>query len=63
MNTIDTLKQKMEQKMEQRLEQKMEQKVQRLREILASRAPLIVAYSGGVDSAYLAWTAHQVLGG
>ena len=49
--------------MEQRLEQKIEQKVQRLREILASRAPLIVAYSGGVDSAYLAWTAHQVLGG
>jgi pyridinium-3,5-biscarboxylic acid mononucleotide sulfurtransferase len=58
-NTIDTLEQKMEQKMEQRLEQK----VQRLHQILASRAPLIVAYSGGVDSAFLAWTAHQVLGG
>jgi uncharacterized protein len=24
---------------------------------------LLVAYSGGVDSAYLAWAAHQVLGG
>src|SRR5260370_18423331 len=24
---------------------------------------MIVAYSGGVDSAFLAWTAHQVLGG
>jgi uncharacterized protein len=41
----------------------MEQKVQRLHQILASRAPLIIAYSGGVDSAFLAWTAHQVLGG
>jgi len=24
---------------------------------------LLVAYSGGVDSAYLAWRAHEVLGG
>jgi uncharacterized protein len=33
-----------------------------LREILASRPRLIVAYSGGVDSAFLAWMAQEVLG-
>ena len=41
----------------------LDQKFGRLREILASRAGLVVAYSGGVDSAFLAWTAHQALGG
>ena len=40
----------------------LDRKVERLREILAGRARLIVAYSGGVDSAFLAWMAHQVLG-
>jgi uncharacterized protein len=40
----------------------LDQKSARLREILAARERLIVAYSGGVDSAFLAWTAHQVLG-
>ncbi|HEY0264529.1 MAG TPA: ATP-dependent sacrificial sulfur transferase LarE [Granulicella sp.] len=33
-----------------------------LRERLAGYARLLVAYSGGVDSAYLAWEAYQVLG-
>ena len=42
--------------------EKLEQKAARLREIVASRPGLIVAYSGGVDSEYLAWAAHQVLG-
>ena len=41
----------------------LDQKAQRLRQILAGHARLIVAYSGGVDSAFLTWTAHQVLGG
>jgi uncharacterized protein len=41
----------------------LDQKAQHLRQILASRGRLIVAYSGGVDSAFLAWTAHEVLGG
>ncbi len=41
---------------------RLDQKAQRLREILAERTRLIVAYSGGVDSAFLAWMAHQVLG-
>ena len=38
-------------------------KAERFRQILAGHARLLVAYSGGVDSAFLAWTAHQVLGG
>jgi uncharacterized protein len=29
---------------------------------LAGSGPLLVAYSGGVDSAYLAWAAHRALG-
>jgi len=41
----------------------VDQKAERLRQILAGRVRLIVAYSGGVDSAFLAWMAHQVLGG
>ena len=40
----------------------LEQKAGRLREILAGRARLIVAYPGGVDSAFLAWIAYQALG-
>jgi pyridinium-3,5-biscarboxylic acid mononucleotide sulfurtransferase len=38
------------------------EKSERLRQILAGQSRLIVAYSGGVDSAFLAWVAHQVLG-
>jgi uncharacterized protein len=41
----------------------LDQKAKRLREILGGSGCLIVAYSGGVDSAFLAWMAHQVLGG
>jgi uncharacterized protein len=33
-----------------------------LRSRLSGLPSLVVAYSGGVDSAYLAWAAHQVLG-
>jgi pyridinium-3,5-biscarboxylic acid mononucleotide sulfurtransferase len=40
----------------------LEQKNQALRERLAESGSLLVAYSGGTDSAFLAWTAHQVLG-
>jgi len=35
---------------------------QRLHDLLASFDSVIVAFSGGVDSAYLAWAATQVLG-
>lgn len=37
-------------------------KQERLFEILRGLGRVIVAYSGGTDSAYLAWAAHQVLG-
>jgi pyridinium-3,5-biscarboxylic acid mononucleotide sulfurtransferase len=40
----------------------LDQKADSLRQILAGRGRLLVAYSGGVDSAFLAWMAHQVLG-
>ncbi len=40
----------------------LDQKAGRLRQILAGRGRLIVAYSGRVDSAFLAWTVPQVLG-
>src|SRR5256885_1413348 len=33
-----------------------------LRKLLGSFRSLLVAYSGGTDSAFLAWAAHQVLG-
>ncbi len=35
---------------------------QRLRQALRAGGPVLIAYSGGVDSAYLAWVAHQELG-
>jgi pyridinium-3,5-biscarboxylic acid mononucleotide sulfurtransferase len=40
----------------------LDQKTGKLRELLAARPRLLVAYSGGVDSAFLAWTAYDVLG-
>jgi uncharacterized protein len=40
----------------------LEEKTARLRQALANHGRLLVAYSGGIDSAFLAWTAHQVLG-
>lgn len=35
----------------------------RLNEILMQLGSVLVAYSGGTDSAYLAWAAHRALGG
>jgi uncharacterized protein len=40
----------------------VDEKSARLRDFLARSGRLIVAYSGGVDSAFLAWMAHQALG-
>jgi uncharacterized protein len=40
----------------------LEAKEQRLGELLAGYRSLIVAFSGGADSAYLAWAATRVLG-
>lgn len=40
----------------------MIQKERALRDSLSSLGSVIVAYSGGVDSAYLAWVAHDTLG-
>jgi uncharacterized protein len=38
------------------------EKQQRLFHLLGEMERVIVAYSGGTDSAYLAWAAHEVLG-
>ncbi len=38
------------------------EKYERLRELLRSYGSCLVAYSGGVDSVFLAYVAHQVLG-
>lgn len=40
----------------------LEEKERRLEELLKSMAPVIVAFSGGVDSSYLAYKANEVLG-
>lgn len=40
----------------------LEEKKQKLYAILRDLRRVIVAYSGGIDSAYLAWAAHQILG-
>lgn len=43
------------------LEPVLEEKLNQLREHLASLGSVLVAYSGGTDSAFLAYCAHQVL--
>lgn len=40
----------------------MEEKIRTLRDILTAHAPLLVAYSGGVDSTFLLAFAHETLG-
>jgi pyridinium-3,5-biscarboxylic acid mononucleotide sulfurtransferase len=40
----------------------LSQKEQKLFDVLRNLERVIVAYSGGTDSAYLAWAAHKVLG-
>jgi len=40
----------------------LEQKQERLFSLLRELGEVMVAYSGGTDSAYLAWAAHRVLG-
>ncbi len=44
------------------MESAPQQKQQRLFELLAGMGKVLVAYSGGTDSAYLAWAANRVLG-
>ena len=40
----------------------LEQKEKKLEDVLQSLGPMLVAFSGGVDSSYLAYKAHQVAG-
>src|SRR5688500_15759255 len=40
----------------------MREKLQQLRALLRENAPMVIAYSGGVDSAYLLAEAHRTLG-
>ena len=40
----------------------LEEKEHRLEELLRALKPVVIAFSGGVDSSYLAYKAHQVLG-
>ncbi len=40
----------------------LEEKEHNLEELLRSLAPVVIAFSGGVDSSYLAYKAHEVLG-
>jgi uncharacterized protein len=40
----------------------LHEKAGRLRQGLANNGRLLIAYSGGLDSAFLAWAAHEVLG-
>jgi pyridinium-3,5-biscarboxylic acid mononucleotide sulfurtransferase len=40
----------------------LEEKERKLEELLKDLAPVVVAFSGGVDSSYLAFKAHRVLG-
>jgi uncharacterized protein len=45
------------------LDTELARKASRLDAELRGRGRMLVAYSGGVDSAYLAWAAHQALAG
>jgi len=40
----------------------LKDKERKLKELLKGMAPVVIAFSGGVDSSYLAYIAHEVLG-